>query len=255
MVTKSLIFTLKLYLKQVGSKTYLRRYNEGTKAFLKGRKPGLFVNLINFHAPGSGLESALQIRIQIQDSQMNTDPDPQHWTVNGIIRWNGTWDEHDPHWQRRRRRLPWRWRWLGYQANPPRPPSRRCARTPPWVRPQLRLPKKRIHSGFPSVTFLTSVVRIRIRIFGPPGSGSVSTRYRVRIRFLLSSSKHSKKNLDSYCFVTSLWILSLKNDVNVAVASNSNKKKLRKGTDPQIRIRTKISRIRNTVSCKCNTFL
>jgi hypothetical protein len=31
----------------------------------------------------------------------------------------------------------------------------------------------------------------------------------------LSSSKNSKKNLDSYCFVTSLDFLSLKNDVNV----------------------------------------
>ncbi len=51
-----------------------------------------------------------------------------------------------------------------------------------------------------------SVLRIRY-IFVPPGSGSRSnsTRYRVRIwlRILLSSSINSKKNLDSYCFVTS----------------------------------------------------
>jgi hypothetical protein len=35
--------------------------------------------------------------------------------------------------------------------------------------------------------------------------------------------KNSKKNLDSYCFVTLLDFLSLKNDVNVP--SKSNKKK------------------------------
>ncbi len=31
----------------------------------------------------------------------------------------------------------------------------------------------------------------------------------------LSSSKNGKKNLDSYCFVTPLCLLSFKNDVNV----------------------------------------
>jgi hypothetical protein len=34
-----------------------------------------FLILVDFHAPGSG--SALQIRIRIQDSQINEDPDPQ----------------------------------------------------------------------------------------------------------------------------------------------------------------------------------
>ncbi len=37
----------------------------------------------------------------------------------------------------------------------------------------------------------------------------------VWIRILLSSSKNSKKNLDSYYFVTSYCFLSLKNDVNL----------------------------------------
>jgi hypothetical protein len=37
---------------------------------------------------------------------------------------------------------------------------------------------------------------------------------------LLSSSKNSKKNLDSYCFVTSFDFLSLKNDVNVPSKNN-----------------------------------
>ncbi len=47
---------------------------------------------------------------------------------------------------------------------------------------------------------------------------------RSRIRILLSSCKNSKKNLDSYYFVTLLDFLSLKNDVNVASKSNKQKK-------------------------------
>jgi hypothetical protein len=53
--------------------------------------------------------------------------------------------------------------------------------------------------------------------------GSGSTCFwasRIRIRILLSSSKNSKKNLDSYCFVTSFELESLKNDVNVPSKSN-----------------------------------
>jgi hypothetical protein len=68
-------------------------------------------------------------------------------------------------------------------------------------------------------------------VFGPPrsGSGSVSqnSEVRNRIRILLSSSKNSKKNLDSYCSVTVLWLLfvflSLKNDVNVPSKSIKRK--------------------------------
>jgi hypothetical protein len=40
---------------------------------------------------------------------------------------------------------------------------------------------------------------------------------------LLSSSKNSKKNLDSFCFVISFLILSVKNDVNVPSKSNKQK--------------------------------
>ncbi len=36
-------------------------------------------------------------------------------------------------------------------------------------------------------------------------------------------SKNSKKNLDSYCFVTSCGLLSLKNDINVPSKSNKQK--------------------------------
>ncbi len=46
----------------------------------------------------------------------------------------------------------------------------------------------------------------------------------IRIRILLSSCKNSKKNLDSYNFVTIFDFLSLKNDVNVASKSNKQKK-------------------------------
>jgi hypothetical protein len=44
------------------------------------------------------------------------------------------------------------------------------------------------------------------------------------IRILLSSGKNSKKNLDSYYFVTIFDILSLINDVNVPSKSNKHKK-------------------------------
>ena len=50
-------------------------------------------------------------------------------------------------------------------------------------------------------------------VFGPPGSGSTSQRIRIRIllwiriRILLSSCKNSKKNLDSYYFVTLTFFL------------------------------------------------
>jgi hypothetical protein len=35
----------------------------------------------------------------------------------------------------------------------------------------------------------------------------------ARIRILLSSSKNRKKNLDSYSFLTSLWLFIFKNDM------------------------------------------
>jgi hypothetical protein len=40
---------------------------------------------------------------------------------------------------------------------------------------------------------------------------------------LLSSSKNNKKNLDSYCYVTFLDFLSLKNDINVPSKSKKQK--------------------------------
>ncbi len=58
------------------------------------------------------------------------------------------------------------------------------------------------------------------------GSGSVGSVGSVclwanLIWILLSSSKNSNTNFDSYCFVTSFWLfLSLKNDVNVSSKSS-----------------------------------
>jgi hypothetical protein len=68
-------------------------------------------------------------------------------------------------------------------------------------------------SGSGSTCFWAS----RIRIHYP------EVWIRLRIRILLSSSKNSKKNLDSHCFVTSFGLLSLKNDVYVPSKSNKQK--------------------------------
>ncbi len=68
-------------------------------------------------------------------------------------------------------------------------------------------------------------------------------------------SKSSEKNLDFYCFVTYLrFFLSLKNDLKVPVfrirrflgLPDPHADPLVEGTDPSIRIRTKMSRIHNT---------
>jgi hypothetical protein len=94
--------------------------------------------------------------------------------------------------------------------------------------------------------------------FFSPTWGTVRFRICLRIRIFLSSSKNSKKNPNSYCFVTSLWLL--KNDVNVPSKSNKQKNLeknivllvswrsrskisasiLVRGADPRIRIRTKM---------------
>jgi hypothetical protein len=68
---KKLNFYMKIYLKFAKGKKHTYK---GTKAFFKGRKPGLLVSFGQFHASGSG--SAFPIRIRIQNKQMNADPDP-----------------------------------------------------------------------------------------------------------------------------------------------------------------------------------
>ncbi len=62
--------------------------------------------------------------------------------------------------------------------------------------------------------------------FEPPasgsGSGSSNTRYGSGSGSgsFYNQAKNSKKNLNSYFFVTSLCLFKLKNDVNVASKSN-----------------------------------
>ncbi len=65
-------------------------------------------------------------------------------------------------------------------------------------------------------------------VFGPPGSGSESTSQRylwIRLRILLSLSKNSKKNLDFYCFVTSVWLFIFEKWCKSRVPLKSNMQK------------------------------
>jgi hypothetical protein len=56
------------------------------------------------------------------------------------------------------------------------------------------------------------------------GSGSTGSTCFLASRILLSSCKNSKKNLDSFYFVTLFDFFCLKNDVNVPSKSNKQKK-------------------------------
>ncbi len=66
-----------------------------------------------------------------------------------------------------------------------------------WIR-QLESNMQCCGSGSASVCFCASRIRIRIR--------KLQVRIWIRLQILQSSNKNSKKNLDFYCFVTSLWI-------------------------------------------------
>ncbi len=70
-------------------------------------------------------------------------------------------------------------------------------------------------------------MRIRIRMFlGLPDPDQlVRRRDQIVSTGIVRDQKHknSKENLDSYYFVTSLWIILFKNDVNVASKSNKQK--------------------------------
>ncbi len=59
-------------------------------------------------------------------------------------------------------------------------------------------------------------------VFGPPGSGSISTSQRYGSGSFYHHAKIEENNLDSYYFVTLFDFLSLKNDVNVASISRKN---------------------------------
>ncbi len=73
-------------------------------------------------------------------------------------------------------------------------------------------------------TCLQAVLRIRIHMFLGLLDPDPLVRCMDPFRILLSSSKNSKKNLDSYYFVTPFDFLSLKNDVHVASKSNKQTK-------------------------------
>ncbi len=62
-------------------------------------------------------------------------------------------------------------------------------------------------------------------VFGPPGSGAGSTslRYGSGSGSFYHHAKNSKKNLNSFYFVTLFDFLYLKNDVNVPSKSNEQK--------------------------------
>jgi hypothetical protein len=72
---KRLNLYTKIYLKKVIGQRHTSK-GTGTKTFLKGRKSGLFVNFVLF--PCSRIRIPIRIRIRIQDSYMNADPDQQH---------------------------------------------------------------------------------------------------------------------------------------------------------------------------------
>ncbi len=70
--------------------------------------------------------------------------------------------------------------------------------------------------GFP-LTSLPAVLRTRIH------QSDEWIRIWLWIRIFLSPIKNSKKNLDSYCFVTSFRLFIFENDVNVPSKSNKQK--------------------------------
>jgi hypothetical protein len=119
-----------------------------------------------------------------------------------------------------------------------RPPSRLFTDSKKPLR-QAKLSALRLAGGrFSSFSLHKEDKTSDPHVFGSPGSGSISQRYvsgsgfgfgsgiRLRIRLLLSSCKNSKKNFDSYYFVSFFYFLSLKNDVYVPVPSKSEKQNL-----------------------------
>jgi hypothetical protein len=62
----------------------------------------------------------------------------------------------------------------------------------------------------------------------PDPDPSVRGMDRIWIRILLSTIKNSKRNLDSYCFVTSFGLFIFKNNENVLSKSTKQKKLLKK---------------------------
>ena len=108
---------------------------------------------------------------------------------------------------------------------------------------------------FSEINYAVFLIRIRIHMFlglpdpDPFVRGRIRIRLRLRIRIFLSSCKNSKKNRDSYYFVTLFDFLFLENYVNVPSNSNKQKKCLNKNcfclgilkvSDEKSRIRIRI---------------
>ncbi len=83
-----------------------------------------------------------------------------------------------------------------------------------------------------------------------------------RGRILLSSNKNSRKNLDSYCFVTSLWLFILEKWCKCSLKSSRQKKvfclkvwKSRTNPDKLVRGTVPLIRIWNRPKCHGSTTL
>ncbi len=156
----------------------------------------------------------------------------------GAAQWRVDLPEHRDHWQERPHHL----------------------QDPRHRRHRIRhLPRQdgRQRSVFFSNNILDSRDFSTVYVFWPPGSGSISTRYRSGIRILLSSCKISKKNIE-VLFLTVLWLLydflSLKKDVNVASKSKNQKNLgLKSFLVSILKVTDKNSRISGSVSQRCGS--
>ncbi len=73
---------------------------------------------------------------------------------------------------------------------------------------QINLHLQMIQKNYERVACIhqTSIADPDLYAFGPPGSGAVPRRYGSGSRSFYHQAKKVKKKLDSYCFVTSLWL-------------------------------------------------
>ncbi len=87
-------------------------------------------------------------------------------------------------------------------------------------------------------------------VFGPPGSRSGSISQRYGSGSFYHQAKIAKQNLDSYCFVTTVWLFIfsflLRLEGEWRKYQDPKPDPLVWGMDPRIRFHTKMSWIRNT---------
>jgi hypothetical protein len=84
--------------------------------------------------------------------------------------------------------------------------------------------KKMFNEGNQIHNFLSSSGSGTVINYGSGSSSNFSTSYGSSSGSGSTTLKNSKKNLDSYHFVTLFDFLSLKNDVNIPSKSNKQKK-------------------------------